>query len=307
MQFSRVGAGDRVGVVAPAGAVDGSRLEAGLATLEGLGFQPRRGASLLARDRYLAGHDDARRADLQAALDDPAIRAVICARGGYGSQRIVGALDLTALARDPKPVVGYSDITALLATIVREGLVAVHGPMVATDLARGLDSEALSHFTSLLGDPSYAWSLEVPLGLRPGRARGRLVGGCLSVIVHLLGTPFAPDTDGAILFLEDTNEWPYRIDRMLTHARQAGLFERVAGVVFGTFETCRPFDGVSALDVVRDCFADAPFPVGWGLAAGHRSAESDVRQMALPLGVDVALDVDRGTLTALQPAAGARS
>ena len=303
MKFAPVRVGDLVGVVAPAGAVDAERLALGVAAVEEFGFRTRLGTHVLNRARYLAGDDAARGADLQTMLDDATVRAVIAARGGYGCQRLLPTLDVISLVRRHKPVVGYSDITTVLNAIVRAGGVAVHGPMVAIDMARGLSAASWTHFTRLLGDPAYLWTTRLPTTIRPGRAEGPLLGGCLSVLVSTLGTPFAPDTDGAILFLEDTHEWPYSLDRLFTHARQAGLFERVAGVVFGTLETCRTHDAFGPLELIREFFADAPFPVAFGLPAGHTHATHEVEQFALPLGVPVTLDADAGTLTALDAAA----
>ncbi|MGH7894130.1 MAG: hypothetical protein ACREQL_05630, partial [Candidatus Binatia bacterium] len=134
------------------------------------------------------------------------------------------------------------------------------------------------------------------------RATGRLVGGCLSVVATLLGTPWALDTDGAILFLEDVHEWPYRIDRLLLQLHQSGLLDRVAGVVFGTMAACKTANGLAALDVVRETFADAPFPVGFGLPSGHDPVETGIENLVLPLGVPVELDVGAGRLVALEPA-----
>jgi len=302
-RYPRLQAGARVGVVAPAGTVDPARLDAGVARLAALGFDVVVGPHVLARRAYFAGPDDDRLADLAAMLADDSVRAVFYARGGYGSQRLVPRLDLAALARAPKPVIGYSDATALLQAVVGAGVVAVHGPMVAVDFARGLDAPCATHVLRLLGDPDYLWSVDVPVAIRPGRATGRLVGGCLSVLVTTLGTPWALDTRGAVLFLEDTHEYPYRLDRLLTQCRQAGLFDGVAGVVVGTMETCRALNDVCALDVVRECFADAPFPVAFGLPSGHCTAGADVVNFALPLGVPVALDAAAGRLSALEPAA----
>ena len=270
--------------------------------LESWGFEAVLGAAVLARRAYLAGADDARLADVQRMFDDPKVRAVFCARGGYGSQRLVPRLDFGALARAPKPIIGYSDITALLGAALRAGITGIHGPMVATDLSRGLAAPSLDHLHALLTDADYRWQASVPVVIRPGRVSGPLVGGCLSVLVTALGTAWAPDTDGAILFLEDVHESPYRIDRLLTHLRQAGRLDRVAGVVFGTMAGCRTADGVDALEVVRECFADAPYPVGFGLAAGHDPAPAGIQNLALPLGVPVTLDVDAGRLEALEPA-----
>lgn len=298
----RLRRGDVVAVVAPAGVVDEGRLEAGVRVLEGWGLEVRLGDAVLARNHYLAGDDLARRADLERMLDAPEVRAVFIARGGYGSQRLVPALDLARVAARPKLLVGFSDATALLGAAVEAGMVAVHGPMVAADIARGLTPRSLGHLEALLFDPDYRWRAEAPVAIRPGRATGRLVGGCLSVLVTTLGTPWAPDTRGAVLFLEDVHEYPYRIDRMLTHLRQAGRLDGVAGVVFGTMAACRSANGVTAEDVARACLADAPFPVAFGLPAGHDPAVSDIENLALPLGVAVTLDADRGELVALDAA-----
>jgi muramoyltetrapeptide carboxypeptidase len=298
----RIRRGDVVGVVAPSGAIEEARLGAGIAVLEELGLRVVTGEAVLARQGYLAGSDAARGADLQRMLDDPDIRGVFCARGGFGSQRLVPSLDLASMRRQPKPVVGYSDATALLVALGRAGVVGVHGPMVAVDLARGLSSRSLAHLERVLSDPAYLWEAEVPVGIRPGRATGRLLGGTLSVLITTLGTPYAPDLDGAIVFLEDVHEWPYRLDRLLTQLRQSGKLDRAAGVVFGTMEACRTLDGVAAVDVVRDVFADTPFPVALGLPAGHSAAPVDVENLALPLGVEVELDVEGGRLAALEPA-----
>jgi muramoyltetrapeptide carboxypeptidase len=298
----RIRRGDAVGVVAPSGVVEESRLGAGIGILEGLGFRVVTGGSVLRRRAYLAGSDAERGADLQCMLDDRAIRAVFCARGGFGCQRLVPSLDLSAFRGAPKPVIGYSDATALLAAVHRAGVIAFHGPMVAADMARGLSPRSLEHLGRLLTDPEYRWQAEAAVPIRPGRARGRLAGGCLSVLVTLLGTPWAPDLRGTILFLEDVHEWPYRLDRLLTQLCQSGSLDAVAGVVFSTMEACRSLDGVSASDVVREVFAEAPYPVAMGLAAGHTATEGEIENLALPLGAEVELDADAGRLVALGPA-----
>jgi muramoyltetrapeptide carboxypeptidase len=291
-----------VGVVAPAGAVDADRLRAGLAVLERLGVRARLGEGVLEQRAYLAGSDAVRLADLTAMLADPAVRAIFCARGGYGTQRIVPSIDPARWRADPKPLVGYSDVTALHGALARAGVASFHGPMVATDMARGLTEGSTAALWAALSDPEARLDAPVPTPIRPGRARGRLAGGCLSVVVTTLGTPWALDTAGAVLFLEDVREWPYRIDRLLLQLRQAGAFERVAGVVFGTMATCRSTHGIGALEVVREAFADAPFPVGFGLPSGHAAPESAAENLTLPLGTAVELDVDAGRLVALEAA-----
>lgn len=291
-----------MGVVAPAGVVDEGRLEIGVDAVRGLGVEIRTGASVRARAGYFAGDDAARLTDLEAMLRDPAVKAVFCARGGYGSQRIVPRIAAGLIASRPKIVMGYSDVTALLAAVVAAGVGAVHGPMVADDFARGLSGAARTHLERLLFDPGYRWRREVPHMLRPGTARGRLVGGCLTVLATTLGTPWAIDPRGAILFLEDVHERAYRLDRLLLQLRQAGALDGVAGVVLGTFEACGSFDGISPAEVFRDHFRGAPYPVAFGLTAGHLLAERDVDHWALPLGVEVELDADQGELRALEGA-----
>ena len=298
----RLSPGDTVGVVAPSGAVDASRLARGVSVLESWGLRVRLGRFVDRRSGYLAGPDDMRLADFQAMLDDPGVRAVFCARGGYGSQRIVPDVDWSRLAGAPKLIVGYSDATVLLAAAVREIGIAVHGPMVAADLARGLAAPALERFRRVLMDPDYLWNDEVPVCLRPGLAEGRLVGGCLSVVAAMLGTPHALDARGAILFLEDVNEHSYRLDRLFLQVRQSGLLDEIAGIVFGTFDGCSAHDGVTALDVLRDHLRESPVPVAYGLPAGHSPAVSDVVNMALPLGIHVRLDATAGRLMALEAA-----
>jgi muramoyltetrapeptide carboxypeptidase len=270
--------------------------------LERWGLRVMLGDGIRARRGYLAGEDGIRRSDLQRMLDDESIRGVFCARGGYGSQRVVPDLDFAPLVRAPKAVVGYSDATALLSAIVDGGVAAVHGPMVATDLARGLTARSEEHLRRLLTDSEYLWEAEFTHVIRPGRAVGRLVGGCLSVVAALIGTPWAPSTDGAILFLEDVGERPYRLDRLLTQLRQAGALDRLAGLVFGTFMDCPVVDDVTPLDVVQGCCADLRCPVVFGLPAGHQGDGPSIENLALPLGLPVALDTVRSRLIALEPA-----
>jgi muramoyltetrapeptide carboxypeptidase len=174
--------------------------------------------------------------------------------------------------------------------------------MVADDVARGLTERSLAHLRALLTDPGFRWEIEAPETVRGGRARGRLVGGCLAVLVAALGTPWAIDTAGAILFLEDVAERPYRLDRLLTQLRQAGKLDRIAGLVFGTMAACPEVDGVGPLDVIRACCADLPCPIAFGLPAGHDPRPERCENLALPLGIEVELDADRGRLVALESA-----
>jgi muramoyltetrapeptide carboxypeptidase len=291
-----VGPGATIGVIAPGGAVNADALQRGVAWLETAGFRVRLGAHVLARRRYCAGDPALRLADLDAMFRDSAVRAVMCARGGYGTTHLLPLLDPAVVAAHPKLVIGYSDVSPLLGWMVdRCGIAAMHGPMVATDLAKGLSERAAARLGALLEAPASAWRETIVEVVVPGRASGRLVGGCLSSLVALLGTPYAIETDGAVLFLEDVAERPYRIDRMLTHLRLAGKLDGVAGVMLGSFADCDGTDdGDRAAEVFRDFFAGASFPVIAGFPAGHRSDN-----LPLVLGMPLRIDTDAGRVEAL--------
>lgn len=292
--------GDVIGVVSPAAAVEAEALRRGCAALERLGFRVRVGSAALHRHRFLAGTDEQRAADLVSMFSDPTVHAIFCSRAGYGSGRLLPLLDFVQLARTAKIFLGFSDATVLLNALVQHaGLVCFHGPVVAGEFARGLAARSLTHLLNLLmtgyGEPA----LPVPTVLREGVAEGPLVGGCLSVVVATLGTPFALDTQDAILFLEDVGEKPYRVDRMLTQLKQAGKFAEVAGVVFGEMSGCfgDSNDPTLLMSVLTDIFADSAYPVGFGLPAGHGGDN-----FALPLGVRVRLDTRHRQLSFLEPA-----
>lgn len=293
--------GDVVGVVAPAGAVDEDGLALGVGLLEDAGFRVRLGAATRKRRGYFAGPDELRAADLHEMFRDPDIRAILAARGGYGSGRLLPLLDFGLLREHPKIFVGHSDVTFLLAALLqRADVVTFHGPMVA---GFAQQPEAAESLLRLLCGERVGWHAAARFVVQPGEAEGPLTGGCLSIVAAGLGTPWALETRGRILFLEDVNERPYRVDRMLTQLRQAGLFDGVAGVVFGEMAGCDPAgdDGPTVLEVVRDAFAGAPFPVALGLPSGHGSGTFTV-----PLGVRARLAGDRLILleSPLAPHAG---
>ena len=284
------GEGATLGIVAPAGVVKPDALERGLALLRSWGYEVVLGEHVLARRRYCAGTREERARDLERMIAAPDVQAIVCARGGYGTAHLLPMLDATLFTAHPKLVCGYSDISPLLGFLVeRCGLPALHGPMVASDFAKGASDRTAARFRALLADPRTAWSEAVPEALAPGVASGRLVGGCLSSLIALLGTPFAVETDGGVLLLEDVAERPYRIDRMLTQLQLAGKLDRVAAVVLGSFADC---DGASADDVAaavfRDFFTGVSYPVVAGFPAGHLS-----ENLPLALGIPVRVDADR--------------
>jgi muramoyltetrapeptide carboxypeptidase len=227
------GPGDRVGVAALSGPVDPERLECGLAELRRLGFAPVLADNLASRAGLFAGTDADRLAAFHRLAADPDLPAIFFARGGHGLLRILPGIDWELLARRPRAYVGYSDLTPfLLAVVARLRLAAFHGPMVAGDLARGL---TLPEEGELLAALAGRYPREIPLAppLRPGSARGPLLGGCLSLLAATLGTPYFPDLAGALLFFEDVNEPAYRLDRLLTHLSLSGNLEAIVGMLIG--------------------------------------------------------------------------
>jgi muramoyltetrapeptide carboxypeptidase len=280
--------GDLIGVVAPGAAVEESAVRAGTRVLEQAGYRVRLGASLLKHAGYLAGTDRERVADLMAMFRDDEVRAVVAARGGYGSGRLLPLLDVDLLRRRPKILVGYSDITFLLVELVqRAELVAFHGPMLA-GLEKNLEGAAA--LVRMLSGDRTDWSVAASTIVQPGTGEGLLVGGCLSILVAALGTPYAIETAGRLLFLEDVNEKPYRVDRMLTQLRQAGKLDAVVGVIFGEMAGCTAGadESFTVLDVVREAFAGARYPVAFGVATGHGRVA-----MTLPLGIRARLAGER--------------
>ncbi|MCI4140429.1 LD-carboxypeptidase [Streptomyces sp. MMS20-AI2-20] len=300
----RLAPGARVAVVAPSGPIPEGRLAAGLDVLRGWGLDPVTAPHVLDRHGalgYLAGADADRAADLQNAWCDPAVDAVICARGGYGAQRMVDALDWEAMrAAGPKVLVGFSDITALHeAFAVRLDLVTLHGPMAAgADFVKS--ARAQEHLRATLFDPESVRTLRTDrsggTALVPGRARGVTLGGCLSLIAGGIGTPHTRDSArGGLLCLEDVGEETYRLDRYLTQLLRAGLLDGVAGLVLGSWAECDPYDEVRTLLVDR--LGGLGVPVAEQFGFGHCEDA-----LTLPFGVAAELDADAGTLTLDEPA-----
>ena len=279
------GPGARVHVVAPAGPVEPSGLDAGLAAIAKRGFDVRASANLRGRLGYLAGSDDARLAGLQAAIDDPETRVVWAARGGYGTTRILDRLRLARFGDAPPWFVGCSDATALLLELwVRFGAVSIHGPMAAR--LGETAAEDVEAVFALLGGARQAERDDLR-PLVPGTARGPMVGGNLFVIAHLLGAIRAGFAAGAVLFLEEVGERPYRIDRCLAQLRRAGVLSEVSGVVLGQLAACDPGpDGVTAAQVVEDHLGALGVPVATGYPAAHGA-----RNAPFLHGADVELEV----------------
>ena len=293
-------AGDSVAVVAPAGPFERAALEAGAAVLGGR-YRVRYDEQIYSRKRYLAGDDDRRLSELLTALGDPEIKAVFCARGGYGAMRLLRRLGswLAASRLPAKPLVGFSDITALHQWLQSNGMVSIHGP-VLSQLGR-LPGDSPKRLFSLLESTLPAEPLLGTHTYVGGAAEGPLLGGNLSVFTRVLGTPFMPPLDGAILMLEDVSEQPYRLDRMWTHLELAGVFGKVKGIVLGQFINGEPRDGgYTAAEVLRELAAATGLPCAAGFPIGHGDINEPV-----PLGVRVRLDADERRLTFLEAAVSA--
>ncbi len=283
--------GDLIAVAAPAGPVDPEKLRRGVAELERLGFAVRVAEGALDRVAFTAGTAQARLAQLHALFADPEVRAIVCARGGAGVLHLLPALDLTLLRAQPKLVVGYSDITALHLALWRVGMPGLHGPMAARELAGGeeaYDRASLWHALTGEGEP---WSSGPGLlPLRGGVAEGVLRGGCLSLLAASVGAPWSLQTAGepTVLFVEDVDEPPYRVDRMLRQLRHAGALAGVVGVVFGEMLGCRPGpeSGYRLEDVLLEALAGIDLPVAIGLPSGHVSQPN----VTLPLGARARLE-----------------
>ena len=309
----RLAAGDAVGLVAPANATFQSlELQIAKESLEALGLTVKIGRHLLDRHGYLAGRDKDRAADINAFFADGSVRAVLPIRGGWGSSRVLPYLDFDTIRRNPKVLAGYSDITALLLAVhAKTGLVTFHGPngMGRWD-AFSLDSfkrvlmqgEAVTFQNPhALSDRNALTQIENRTQtITSGKARGRLLGGNLTVLTTIVGSPYLPAWDGAILFCEDVGENYYRIDRMLTQLKLAGVLSKIAGFVFGTCSECTPGDNNFGALALEEIFADHIKPLGvpaWsGAMIGH-----GMPQWTIAEGIDVEIDAAAGTIRMAEP------
>jgi muramoyltetrapeptide carboxypeptidase len=308
---ARLAPGDTVGLIDPASATF-VRQDVEIVTdvLQAMGFRVKRGAHLMDRYGYMAGRDADRAADVSALFADREVKGILAVRGGWGSARLLPYLDFEVIRGNPKVLLGYSDLTALLNAVhARTGLVTFHGPVgistwtpFSVEHMRRLlvDAEALT-----LANPVEAKDTLVPVTDRvqtitPGVARGKLLGGNLTVLSALAGTPFLPDFAGAILFLEDVREQIYRIDRMLTQLALAGILRQVSGVVIGKCTECDPGEGYGSLtleEVLDDHLKPLGVPAWQGAMIGHID-----RQFTVPIGLTAEIDAGRGTIRLLEPA-----
>jgi muramoyltetrapeptide carboxypeptidase len=311
LKAPRLRPGDTILLVNPSNAVyEAAPRELAIDTLSALGFKVREGANLRARRGQFAGSDAQRAADVNAGFADPSVHALLALTGGSGANRMLPLVDYAQIRKTPKIIAGFSDTTALINAVhARTGLVSFHAPVGASEW----NAFSVRHFRGVLVDAE-PMTLRNPVDpgefpvaredristLRPGKARGPLVGGNLAVLSSLAGSPYLPSFDGAILFLEEINEFIYRVDRMLSTLKLAGAFDRLAGVVLGAFTNCTPGDGFGTLtldEVFDDYFGGLGIPVYRGASFGHIK-----RKFTLPIGLPAEIDASAGTLTLLEPA-----
>jgi muramoyltetrapeptide carboxypeptidase len=295
-----------ISVISPASFAKPELVDRGIERLRSLGFAPRIGANTQKRGPlFFAGTPEERLADLHSAFADPESAIVACVRGGYGSNYLLQSLDLSLIQQHPKPFFAYSDLTGIqLHLLDHLGLPVFHGPMVAADFALDDGVHLASFQSALAGKPYSVGTAEGLRTLRPGTASGILYGGCLSILVALLGTPWEPSTQGKLLFLEDTGAKPYQIDRMLWQLRASGKLDGVRGIVFGEMLDCSsPGAPPDLLDnVIVQAFRDTDIPIAIGLRSGHVSHQN----VTLTFGVQAELQAaPEPKLQLLQPAVAA--
>ncbi len=291
--------GDTIGIVAPASSVAREDLDAGCEALRRAGYRPLYSPSIFEKDLYFAGSVDRRLRELEEMFLRDDVRAIVCARGGYGSNYLLSRLDLTKLAAHHKILVAYSDLTALQTRLFdAAGLITFHGPMVAKDWAHDGGVDLFSWQSAL--SKTAPWEIKLAaspavVGLVEGEAEGTLYGGCLSILAASLGTPYEIKTDDTILFVEDVAEPPYRIDRMLMQLKLAGKLDHVRGLVFGEMRDCLPAASqkYNLPQVITRIVGDLGVPVAYGVTSGHVTAGN----ITLPIGVRAKLDVRGGRVS----------
>lgn len=297
----RLQPGDEIAVCSPASPLEPESLQRAVSLFERRGYRVRPMPHVYDRAHHLAGNDEHRAEDLMEAWFDPGVAAIYCSRGGYGCARLLPYLDLDRMAEEPKMLIGFSDVTTLHLALNRRGLVTMHGPMGITLSVDRPDWVVENLFATMEG---VRWSLPdaAPRAttVAPGVAEGTLLGGCLILVCDALGTPEAPDWQGALLLLEDVDEPPHRVDAMLTHLRNAGVLNKVSGVVVGEMTRTderidKGIGGPPWREIVRERLGDLGIPVVMDFPFGHAPAMA-----TLPLGVRARLDAEGGTLVTLE-------
>jgi muramoyltetrapeptide carboxypeptidase len=304
---SKLSVGDTVGLIAPASPFSREVFDKAVRQLNELGLKIKFGKNLHEQYGYLAGRDDRRLEDIHAMFKDPEVKAVWCIRGGYGTTRLLPNLDYELIRQNPKILIGYSDITALLhAIFLKTGLIGFHGPVAATTMndynlasLRQLlfehhEKQFIDKFTYDQEADEYQSEI-----INPGKASGQLTGGNLSLLAAMAGTEFGMDATGKLVFIEDVGEKPYRIDRMFTQLRQSANLGKAKGIILGVFNDCNPKEGdfsLSLKQTLEDRLGDLGIPVYYGFSFGH------VDQLCtIPVGVEASFDTSTAQLVLIEP------
>ncbi len=290
----------KLGILAPAYPPDADKLSKGIDYLKGLGYEIELGESLTSRYGYFAGNDQIRLNDLHHMFSDPNVDAIICARGGWGGLRLLDQIDYELIKNNPKLLVGYSDVTTLQLAMWQQARVAsLSGPMVAVEMGSGILPFSSTHFWSQLNNTKNSYDFifkneDVEIW-NEGIGNGTLLGGCLSLVAHQLGTPYSVDYQDAILFLEDVGEEPYRIDRYLAQLKQAGIFNKINGLILGDFIDCddnNPDSSSFTLrEILQDYFGQADFPIIFNFPYGH-----GMKKFSMPVGAQATLNTQQKSL-----------
>jgi len=290
----RLKPGDTIGIVAPAGPFDPEKFMKGKNVLESMGFQTFFDDGIFQKHGFLAGTDIQRADQVNRLFADPTVQAIVCARGGYGSMRILSLLDFETIQTHPKIFLGFSDISALLSVLYdRCSLVTFHGPVVTT-LAKATEKTIMAMKTVLTSDAPLELTPENGKVIKPGVCSGLVAGGNLTTLCHLVGTPYTPNFKGKILLIEDVDEMPYRIDRMLTQMKLAGCFNEIAGLILGGFKECGYLNEV--VEIFSNIFEDADIPILTGFEVGHGE-----HNLTIPMGLGATLDTESKKLLFHEP------
>jgi len=289
-----------IGVISPAYIPIEGRMESGIKYLKKKGYQIKQGKNVGNVHGYFAGTDEERVADIHELFADPQVDMIVCARGGWGGLRLIDKLDYDLIRKNGKLLVGYSDITTLqLAIWTKTGLPSLSGPMVGVEMGKGIVPFTEKHFFGQIHNENPVYNFDYQETdtsvFKSGRAEGIILGGCLSLVSHQIGTPYSPDYSGTILFLEDVGEKPYKIDRYLAHLKQSGIFDQIYGLILGDFIDCTADEDEVSFnldEILDDYFSGVSYPVIRNFPYGH----GDLK-FSMPVGVKAIIDTERGELS----------
>ena len=281
IQPSHLKQGDTIGIVCPSGNIPLEKVQICIQTLEKWGYSVKLGTTVGAKKDSFSGTDTERAADLQSMLDDPSVKAILCARGGYGASRIIGSMNFKNFNEHPKWIIGFSDITVLHAAILQQNCMSIHGPMAAA-FAKGVEGEPyIQSLKQVLEGEKTSYTIPVHSMNTLGNAKAEMVGGNLCILAHLIGSKNAIDTSGKILFLEDVGEYHYNIDRLLIQCKNAGLFDNLAGLVIGGFTDLKdPASdfGATAYEIIKEHTSAYTYPICFDFPISHSLPNYAIKQ-----------------------------